>query len=98
MAQLHAYRLPDGQLVLDLQSDFVDTPFRLVAPLRRLEARLRTFTRLEPVLEVAGTAMSLHVTEAVGVRARLVSGPAVADLRGARDAVTRALDVLFSGF
>lgn len=97
--QFHAYRLPDGALVLDLQSDLVsDLSTRLVAPLIRERPGLRAMLILEPVFEIGGNRFALHAAEMAAVPARLVSGEPVASLVSEDYAIRRALDVLFSGF
>lgn len=97
--QFHAYRLPDGALVLDLQSDIVShLPTRLVAPLIRERPDLQAIKVLEPVLEVAGGRFALHAAEMAAIPARLVSGEPVASLVSEDYAIRRALDMLFSGF
>jgi toxin CcdB len=97
--QFHAYRLPDGALVLDLQSDIVShLPTRLVAPLVRERPDLQAMMILEPVLEVSGDRFALHAAEMAAVSARLVSGEPVASLVSEDYAIRRALDMLFSGF
>lgn len=98
MAQFRVYRLPGGLVVLDLQSDLIPLPTRVVAPLVPEEATLRAITRLEPVFEVEGARLALHVGEMAAVPARLVAGEAIADLRIEEFAIRRALDMLFSGF
>ncbi|WP_299130800.1 CcdB family protein [uncultured Amaricoccus sp.] len=98
MAQFHVYRLPDGLLVLDLQSDLIDTGTRVVAPLLPGSDQLKPITRLEPMLEVDGQPLALRAAEMAAIPARLLSGEAVADLTGEDYAIRRALDMVFSGF
>ncbi|MGM0583348.1 MAG: CcdB family protein [Pseudomonadota bacterium] len=98
MAQFLVYRLPDGGLVLDLQSDLVDTPSRVAAPLLPEDGGPPPLSRLEPILEIAGRRFALHAGEMAAIPAALVSGQPVADLRAEDYAIRRALDMLFSGF
>jgi toxin CcdB len=96
--QFHAYRLSDGRLILDLQSDVIATPTRVVAPLVSEHPDLKAISILEPILDIAGERMALHTGELAAVPAKLVSGPSVADLRSRDYEIRRALDMLFSGF
>jgi toxin CcdB len=98
VAQFHVYRLPDGVLILDLQSDLVETPSRVAAPLIAEDAGPTPLSILEPVFEIDGERFALHAGEMAAVPASLASGPAVADLRREDYAIRRALDLLFSGF
>lgn len=98
MAQFHVYRLPDGALIVDLQSDLVETPSRVAAPLIPEDAGPTPLSILEPVFEIDGERVVLHTGEMAAVPASLVSGSVVADLRQADHEIRRALDLLFSGF
>ncbi len=98
MAQFHAYRLPGGPLVLDLQSDLVTTLVRVVAPLVPADSIRPNIAHLEPVFAIGDERLALHTGEMAAVPARLVGGEPVADLRGEDYAIRRALDMLFSGF
>lgn len=98
MAQFRAYRLPDGGLVLDLQSDLLDTPSRVAAPLVPEDSGPPPLSRLEPVLEIEGRRFALHTGEMAAIPAALVSGLPAADLRAEDYAIRRALDMVFSGF
>ncbi|MGR3805111.1 CcdB family protein [Marinibacterium profundimaris] len=96
--QFHAYRLPGGPLVLDLQSDLMDTGTRLVAPLVPVGEGPSPLTRLEPILEIDGTAQVLHTAEMAAVPSHLLKAPPVADLRDRDYEIRVALDMVFSGF
>jgi toxin CcdB len=96
--QFHAYRLWDGRLILDLQSDVIETPTRVVAPLIPERPDLRAISVLEPILDIEGERMALHTGELAAVPTKLVAGPPVADLRDRDYEIRRALDMLFSGF
>lgn len=98
MAQFRVYRLPEGPLVLDLQSDLVETGSRVVAPLVAVSGDLPAIGRLEPVFSIDGARLALHTAELAAVPARLVSGPPVADLSTEDHAIRNALDMLFLGY
>jgi toxin CcdB len=98
MAQFKAYLLPGDLLVLDLQTDLIDTGTRVVAPLIPLATGPRPLPRLEPVLTIDGVAYALHTAELAAVPSGLLNGPVVADLKGEDYALRRALDMVFSGF
>ncbi|QEW17965.1 plasmid maintenance protein CcdB [Marinibacterium anthonyi] len=95
--QFHVYRLPGGQLVLDLQSDLMDTGTRVVAPLIPEGHGPRPFTRLEPVLQVDGQPHVLHTGEMAAVPARVLGTP-LADLTAGDYRIRGAMDMVFSGF
>ncbi|WP_109468078.1 CcdB family protein [Albibacillus kandeliae] len=98
MAQFHVYRLPDGTLVLDLQSDLIRTGTRVVAPLLPVTEDLRPITRLEPVFHIEGEPMALHTGEMAAIPERLVSSGPVMDLTSEDYTIRRALDLVFVGF
>ena len=54
MSQFRAYRLRGGRLLLDLQSDFVETATRVMAPLAPLSRGGGAFERLEPIFALDG--------------------------------------------
>lgn len=98
MAQFHVYRIAGGRLLLDLQSDLLDTPTRVVAPLIPLSQGPTPISRLEPILEIRDIAHVLHTGELAAVPAALLKGRSVADLTDPDYAIRRALDMVFSGF
>jgi toxin CcdB len=98
MAQFQVYRIGTGRLVLDLQTDLVDTGTRVVAPLLPLATSPKPLTILEPVFEIEGVAHVLHTAEMAAVPAGLLRGAPVADLTGRDYEIRRALDMVFSGF
>ncbi|MEM9011319.1 MAG: CcdB family protein [Pseudomonadota bacterium] len=98
MAQFCVYALPGGNYVLDLQSDLVDTPTRVAAPLVPRRADLPRFTQLEPEFEIDGLQYALHAGEMAAIPAHFVQGSPLADLRAEDYRIRRALDFLFSGF
>lgn len=98
MAQFHVYRLPDGRLILDLQSDLIDTGSRVVAPLIGVQGGPRPLTRLEPIFQIEGVAYALHTAEMAAIPSRYLAGEAVQDLTAQDYEIRRALDMVFSGF
>ena len=98
MAQFQVYRVGVGRLVLDLQTDLIDTGSRVVAPLLSLAASPKPFTILEPVFEIEGVAHVLHTAEMAAVPAGLLRGAPVADVSARDYEIRRALDMVFSGF
>lgn len=97
MAQFHVYRVGAGRLVLDLQSDLMDTGARVVAPLFAVAEGPQPITRLEPILTVNGAPHVLHTAEMAAIPARLLTAP-LADLTAQDYQIRGALDMVFSGF
>jgi len=98
MAQFHAYELSPGRLVLDLQTDLIDTGTRVVAPLIPVEGGPKPLPQLEPMVEILGTAYALHTAELAAIPSALLRAPAMADLTARDYEIRRALDMVFSGF
>jgi toxin CcdB len=98
MAQFHVYRIAGGRLLLDLQSDLIDTGTRVVAPLFPLAQGPQPIGRLEPILGIDGVAHVLHTAEMAAVPSGLLKGAAVADLSAQDYEIKGALDMVFSGF
>lgn len=98
MAQFHVYRAPGGRLVLDLQTDLIDTGSRVVAPLFPAAAGPRAIGRLEPVFMIDGEDYVLHTAEMAAIPSALLKTAAVADLSGADYEIRAALNMVFSGF
>ena len=98
MAQYQVYRLSGGQLVLDLQSDLIDTGSRVVAPLYPVGRGPKPLTRLEPILPIEGRDHVLHTAELAALPAASLRTPALADLSAHDYDIRRALDMLFTGF
>ena len=96
MAQFDLYRLQDGQLVVDLQTDLIGIKAsRIVAPLRE-QGRVAAFPGLTPVLQFEGGSWIVRIQELAAVpRAEL--GSPVAALTEHRDDLKRALDILIDG-
>ena len=97
MAQFDVYRLPDGVLVVDLQTDLIGLDAtRLAAPLREEGAYAR-FPGVTPIVEVEDRRWIVRLQELAAVpsadlRVRVTS------LRHARDELERGLDILIDGF
>jgi len=99
MAQFQVYRLAGSRLVLDLQTDLIDTGSRVVAPLFPLSDSPKPISRLEPILEINGEQYVLHTAEMAAIPSALIKEPPVADFSTSRDYDIRsALDMVFSGF
>jgi toxin CcdB len=98
MVQFQVYRLAGGRLVLDLQTDLIDTGSRVVAPLIVVSTGPRVIGRLEPVFEVNGEGHALHTAEMAAIPSALLRGQPIADLSGSDYEIRGALDMVFSGF
>ncbi|MFB9151308.1 CcdB family protein [Roseovarius ramblicola] len=96
MAQFDLYRLDDGQLVVDLQTDLIGIDAsRVVAPLREA-GRYAAFPGLTPPVVIAGVTWIVRVQELAAVPGRELREP-VGSLAPHRDALKRALDILIDG-
>lgn len=98
MAQFQVYWIRGGRLVLDLQTDLIDTGSRVVAPLIPESSGPRVIRRLEPVFEINGEAHVLHTAEMAAIPSGLLKGRPIADLSGSDYEIRGALDMVFSGF
>ncbi len=98
MAQFQVYRIAGNRLVLDLQTDLVETGTRVVAPLLPASTGPKAIGRLEPVFEIEGTAHVLHTAEMAAIPSALLRAPPVADLSSFDFEIRAALDMVFSGF
>ena len=98
MAQFQVYLVADGRLVLDLQTDLVETGTRVVAALVPVASGPTAIGRLEPVFEIEGTAHVLHTAEMAAIPATLLRAPPVADLSRFDYEIRGAIDMVFSGF
>lgn len=96
MAQFDVFRLDDGQLVVDLQTDLIGIEAtRIVAPLREA-GRYTSFPGLTPSVEVDGTAWIVRVQELAAVPGTMLRERA-GSLAAHRDPLKRALDILIDG-
>lgn len=96
MAQFDLYRLGNGQLVVDLQTDLIGIDAsRIVAPLREA-GRYVSFPGLTPTVEVEGAEWIVRVQELAAVPGAELRQP-VGSLEHHRDALKRALDILIDG-
>lgn len=97
MAQFDLYRLKNGQLVVDLQTDLIGIDAsRIVAPLRDA-GKYTAFPGLTPTVEIGGARWIVRIQELAAVPGAELSEP-VGTLSGHRDALKRALDILIDGF
>lgn len=98
MAQFHVYRVPGGRLVLDLQTDLIETGTRVVAPLVPATAGPKAIGHLEPVFEIDGAAHVLHTAELAAIPSALLKSPPVANLSRFDYEIRGALEMVYSGF
>ncbi len=98
MAQFQVYRVTGGELVLDLQTDLIDTGSRVVAPLIKVSSGPKVIGRLEPVFEVNGEDYALHTAEMAAIPSTLLRGHPIADLSAFDYEIKGAIDMVFSGF
>jgi toxin CcdB len=99
MARFDVHRVAGQRgFLLDVQADHLAAlPSRIVVPLLPPSTALPAIRDLNPVLRFDGkdVALMTHYLTAVP-RAEL--GPAIGNLAAERDAITRALDLLLTGF
>jgi toxin CcdB len=95
------YRLPPGEpagFMVDVQSDFLsDLPTRMVIPLLREPKLASIFRDLNPEFEIMGSRCVLMTQELASIPKRQLANP-VTSLSPRQDEITRALDLLFTGF
>ena len=97
MAQFDVWRLADGMLVVDLQTDLIGLDAtRIVAPLRE-EGGYASLPGLTPSVEIEGRRWIVRLQELAAVPAAELR-VRVGWIAGARDALKRGLDVLIEGF
>jgi toxin CcdB len=97
MAQFDVFRLPDGELVVDCQTDLLfGLGTRLVVPLQAMEEGGQISTRLNPIFVVAGKRLVFKAHLAAAVNIRLLRQP-MASLAEQEYIIKAALDVLISG-
>lgn len=100
MARFDIFRRSRGApgYLLQVQSDFLDAlETRVVVPLLPPASVPRPMRDLHPRFEVEGEAF-LMATQLLGAIPRRELGLAVGNLAPHRDEITRALDVLMTGF
>lgn len=96
MAQFDVYRLADGVLVVDLQSDLIGIgASRVVAPLREA-GRHVALGELTPQVTLAGEAWIVRVQELAALPCGEMRERA-GSLRESAEALRRALSVLVDG-
>lgn len=99
MARFDLYRPRRGPgYLLDIQSNWLESlPSRVVVPLLAPSAALPVISSLTPVFRVGEEefAMMTHYLTAIPKREL---GPSVGSLAAHQDDITRALDVLITGF
>jgi len=98
MAQFHVYRLPGDRLVLDLQTDLIESGTRVVAPLLPVSSGPKPIGRLEPIFKIEGKPFVLHSAEMAAIPTALLKGKPIADLSASDYEIRGALDMVFSGF
>jgi toxin CcdB len=96
VAQFDVFRLKGGMLVVDLQTDLIGMEAsRMVAPLREA-GRYAAFPGLTPKVEVEGAVWIVRVQEMAALPGAELRD-FVASLAAERDALKRAVDILFDG-
>ena len=98
MAQFDVFSLPDGSLVVDVQSDYAAVyGTRLVIPLVQPDGDAAKVPRLNPSLLVNGEPVLLATQLASAVREKFLRS-SVASLADDDFTIKAALDFLISGF
>ncbi len=99
MARFDLYRPKSGPaLLLDVQSDFLDhLKTRVVVPLVAPGSVPAPIRDLHPVFEIDGQRLLL-ATQFLAAIPKRELGTLAGNLEAERDAITRALDLLFTGF
>jgi toxin CcdB len=100
VARFDLFRRPRGApgYLLQVQSDDLDAlETRVVAPLLPPDAVPRPIRDLHPHFEIEGQAY-LMASQLLGAIPKRELGPAVGSLATHQDDITRALDVLITGF
>lgn len=96
MAQFDVFRLANGQLVVDLQTDLIGIDVsRIAAPLREA-GRYTAFPGLTPLVEFDGASWIVRVQELAAIPGSEL-GTAEGSLADYRDELKRALDILIDG-
>jgi len=91
-------RASAASYVVEVQSDFVsELPTRMVIPLISVEKYRSPMKDFHPVFDLAGQSYVLLTHELGSVQKKFLQRP-VDSLAAHRDEITRALDLLFTGF
>lgn len=98
MARYDVYRDPAGAgYLLDVQVDFVSSlDTRVLAPLEPIETAPLPMSRLNPVFEIEGGRYSM-LTQYLATAPKLALGAVVTSLDSEAEAISNALDMLFTG-
>jgi toxin CcdB len=96
MAQHKVYRLTDGNLVVDLQSDSLSTTTRLVAPLVPRDASAMPLRGAEPVIAFDGVPHVLYVTLTTAVLESTLH-TVIGEVSAEGYTIPRAIDMVFTG-
>lgn len=97
MAQFQVYRLAGSRLVLDLQTDLIDTGTRVVAPLFPVSDGPKPIGRREPVSRSMASPICCTWQSSRPSPLTLLNVPPVADLTDRDYEIRSALDTVFSG-
>lgn len=96
MAQFDVYRLTNGMLVVDMQTDLIGIDAsRIAAPLREV-GRYAAFPGLTPQVAFGGEQWIVRMQELAAVPGSELRTP-VGSLADHRDALKRAMDILIDG-
>ncbi|HEU0222781.1 MAG TPA: CcdB family protein [Paracoccaceae bacterium] len=97
MAQLDVFRLEDGMLVVDLQTNLIGLEAtRIVAPLLA-EGRCVAFPDLTPVVTFEGKRWVARIQQLSAVPAHILKNE-IGSLRDTQDALLRTIGILTHGF
>lgn len=95
--QYGVYALGHGQLVVDVQSDLIETGLaRVVIPLAPLSSLTGLSKSLNPIVSL-GDEVFVLLTQAIATVPKSALTKKVDQIEHLRDEITRALDLLFHG-
>jgi len=98
VSQLDVFRTPDGEYLLDCQSELLDhLATRFVIPLASPNTGPKLAERLNPIFQIGGEPMALYTQFALTV-SEMELTEYVTTLAEHRHSVMDALDMLVSGF
>lgn len=99
MPQHDIYPSADGRgYLLDVQTDHLEgLETRVVVPILPIDGAPRAARVLNPVIEIDGLTYVMATQYVSAVRGKELRSP-IANLAARSDEITRALDMLFSGF